>query len=393
MNTPAPAPVNTSTRTSSRASSERDQLIEFADFGGHQRMPRRIRHRARDHAVRVADGEVPELAHDFSSFCLWHACGGGDDPQRVFAVGRTVFERRHVESAGQFDVGADQTNAVFRPQLMERADRFRRKAAVRHRDDQPPARREHARDVAEYFDRAHQILHRHRDQHGVERAVVERQPRIAIEVLHHPHVEPRIRVEFGGVHAETGDRRVARFFRQMRNPRRHQVEYAPAVRQHVAVVLRQRRDRAGIDVRDEPRHLIEVRVVALVDAREQFIGQTLIGAIDVSLRLAVSPWPSRALTSALLDGRTGGVTWPSTLGHHTGREAHYENNDETSRVSSGCCRRTRACSTRAAAVHGTIRRSSGRRSIARRAMARAAETRSGRPASRPDRHDNATRRA
>ena len=73
--------------------------------------------------------------------------------------------------------------------------------------NRPPGLK-HPRDVAEHFDRVDQILHRHRDQHGIVRARVERQPRVPIQVVHDSHVESRVRGELGGIHAKTGDRRI-----------------------------------------------------------------------------------------------------------------------------------------------------------------------------------------
>ena len=81
----------------------------------------------------------------------------------------------------------------------------------------------------------------------------------------------------------------------------------------------------------------------IIDAREEFVRQTLIAALGVhvsAMSQSSVQAPNRnrrvkrnrlrgtdaeyhravaKLTSALLDGGTGGVTWSSTLGHHTRR--------------------------------------------------------------------------
>ena len=55
---------------------------------------------------------------------------------------------------------------------------------MRHRDDKTPARRQRSRDIAEHIHRMNQILHRHRNQHGIEDAGIERQSAITIQILH-----------------------------------------------------------------------------------------------------------------------------------------------------------------------------------------------------------------
>jgi len=55
----------------------------------------------------------------------------------------------------------------------------------------------------------------------------------------------------------------------MADPARHKVQHARALRDHVPIARRQRRDRALVDVRDEPRRRVEGEIVTCVLLRER----------------------------------------------------------------------------------------------------------------------------
>src|SRR5262249_30579406 len=105
----------------------------------------------------------------------------------------------------QREVHLDQLAVTF---VVERApyrDGLGPETAVREADDAGRAGLEHTRDLGEYLDWVSKILHRNRDQAGIEAPVVERQMRIAIEVVHDAPGEAGIGVEFDRVHPEPGD--------------------------------------------------------------------------------------------------------------------------------------------------------------------------------------------
>ena len=66
-------------------------------------------------------------------------------------------------------------------------------AAVRKADDNRAAGAQDARRLAQQFDRALEVLDRDADHRRVDAAVAERQDRVAIEILHEPAAEARVR--------------------------------------------------------------------------------------------------------------------------------------------------------------------------------------------------------
>ena len=81
-------------------------------------------------------------------------------------------------------------------------DGLGREAAVREGDHHRRAGPEHPGGLAQHLDRADQVVDRHAAEHRVERAVRERQPRIAVEVVHDSLGRHRVGRQLGGVHAE-----------------------------------------------------------------------------------------------------------------------------------------------------------------------------------------------
>ena len=147
-------------------------------------------------------------------------------------------------------------------------DRLCPEAAVREANDNRGAGAQHAADLAQHDDRLLQILDRDADHRGVGAGIGERQPRVLVEVLHKPTAEARIGGQFLGIHAVADDFAILDLGRQVADPAAHQIEQRAAGRQHGAIKLGQGRDRAVIDVLDEPRRLIEQRVVGFVETGE-----------------------------------------------------------------------------------------------------------------------------
>ena len=137
------------------------------------------------------------------------------------------------------------------------ADGLGRKTTVRKRADEDPPVDQHSSRFAEDVDRTDEVVDGHATRDAVEAAIVERQRRIDVEIVHHATCRHRIRFQLTRVHAEHDE--LVGSGAEVRHPRRHDVQYAPGEAELV-VDVSDGCDRAIVDVRDEAIEHVELVV-------------------------------------------------------------------------------------------------------------------------------------
>ena len=169
-------------------------------------------------------------------------------------------------STGQPKVRRDDPAMLVVVRGQPAADGLRRKATVRERADERASRSHDPCDVSEHFDRRSEVVDRDAAHRRVEGVVLERQSRVAVEVVQHRRRGLRVGSELVGVHAEDGQ--TFRWRSEVRDPRSHQVENR-TTHAELFVQRAHRCDRALVDVRDEARPRIELVVDRFVGAVEE----------------------------------------------------------------------------------------------------------------------------
>jgi len=149
-------------------------------------------------------------------------------------------------------------------QLVPDGHRLGGEAAVRKRDHQRRARPEHAGRLAQHRHRLGEIIDRDAQTGRVKFGVAIGQARVAVEVVHHPFGQPRVGGQLLGIHAQPGHAPIGYLRRQMADPAAHQIQHRSARRKILAVKLGHRRDGAAVNMRHQPRRLIEDLIRRLI---------------------------------------------------------------------------------------------------------------------------------
>ena len=177
------------------------------------------------------------------------------------ARGGAAVQRLNIAPVARLaQVAFDEPRMSSVPECLPDRYGFSRKAPIRKGNDQWPTVAHDAPDVAQHLYRLDKILDGDADHCRVERCVVKREARVAIEVLDGMRVESRIGGEFFDVHPDAVDPAVRDFRRQVADPTTHEIEHRARGRQQFAIELRHRRYRGFIDVGDKPRLAIEKRI-------------------------------------------------------------------------------------------------------------------------------------
>ena len=117
------------------------------------------------------------------------------------------------------------------------------------------------------------VLHRDGNEHRVERGIVVRQVRLGIQVVNHPRIQARVGRQLIGIHPQASHVPVSLILRQMRNPRRHEIQDPFVAGKHLSIVVRECRDGDIIDVRDQPRLGVKRGVSRFVDPLKEVFGK------------------------------------------------------------------------------------------------------------------------
>ena len=154
---------------------------------------------------------------------------------------------------------------------------FAGKAPVRERDDQRCFGPEHPGQLAQNRHRLGQVVDGNADGRAVKFGVGEGQQGLLVQILHQVGVQARVGAQLGGVQPQAHYAALGHFERQMAHPAAHQIEHGPVGREILPVELGDGGNGRVIDVGDEARVAVEVRVGRFVLALEGAGGKGRVG--------------------------------------------------------------------------------------------------------------------
>mmetsp|Transcript_12917 Transcript_12917/g.40584 ORF Transcript_12917/g.40584 Transcript_12917/m.40584 type:complete len:222 (+) Transcript_12917:295-960(+) len=176
-------------------------------------------------------------------------------------------------------IGADHEAMLEIAHAEPHPDRLGRKAAVALREDETAARLEHAAHLLEDLKRLGQVVHRDDTRDDVERPVVKWKFGLHIQVSRLEIGELRVGGKLARVHARGRDARHAlgKVVWVVRHPARADVQDRRAVGDRRLVIVGERAHGALVNVVDEARRVVEIRIVRLVRARERGRRERVVG--------------------------------------------------------------------------------------------------------------------
>mmetsp|Transcript_33503 Transcript_33503/g.107696 ORF Transcript_33503/g.107696 Transcript_33503/m.107696 type:complete len:275 (+) Transcript_33503:26-850(+) len=197
---------------------------------------------------------------------------GATLPGRGVLVRRDLHCRGRLEAARVVKVGADDVHVLQVVCAQPDVDRLGGEAAVREGKHRCAARPEHAPDLLADLERLSEVVDAHDVGHHVEGIVLERKPRVNVEVLDDVLRDLAVPRELLLVHAQrdASARGLRHVGREVGDVRRADVEdiWRLPLAKGGRVVLGQGRHRSLVHVVAEARQVIEARVGALVLPRK-----------------------------------------------------------------------------------------------------------------------------